>query len=258
VPSTSYIFLGDFVDRGYNSLEVFTMLLLLKAKYPANMTLLRGNHESRQITQVRVTWCRPDSTTSCKALGSTEAHSLPLAPDLVHHCAGLWLLRRVSEKVWEPKCLEILHRSIRLPDTLGMATRPKIFLCWNVYICAQDSVKTFSVQALIDGKVLCVHGGLSPQIRTLDQIRTIKRVNEVPHEGPFCDLMWSDPEDINGFAISPRGAGWLFGGAVVHEFNKINGALHFTLPELCLFVGTCFCGFSVPVVRCCWTIVACM
>ena len=52
VPSTSYIFLGDFVDRGYNSLEVFTMLLLLKAKYPANMTLLRGNHESRQITQV--------------------------------------------------------------------------------------------------------------------------------------------------------------------------------------------------------------
>ena len=53
VPDTSYIFLGDFVDRGYNSLEVFTILLLLKAKFPANMTLLRGNHESRQITQVR-------------------------------------------------------------------------------------------------------------------------------------------------------------------------------------------------------------
>jgi hypothetical protein len=55
------------------------------------------------------------------------------------------------------------------------------------------------------------------------QIRTIDRVCEIPHEGPFCDLMWSDPEDIETWAVSPRGAGWLFGRKVTSEFNQING-----------------------------------
>jgi serine/threonine-protein phosphatase PP1-1/serine/threonine-protein phosphatase 6 catalytic subunit len=49
---------------------------------------------------------------------------------------------------------------------------------------------------------------------------------EIPHEGPFCDLMWSDPEDIESWAMSPRGAGWLFGSKVTTDFNHIN---NFTL-----------------------------
>lgn len=62
-----------------------------------------------------------------------------------------------------------------------------------------------------------MHGGLSPDVRTLDQIRTIHRAQEIPHEGPFCDLMWSDPENIDTWAVSPRGAGWLFGAQVTRE-----------------------------------------
>lgn len=75
---------------------------------------------------------------------------------------------------------------------------------------------------IIDGSVLCVHGGLSPQIKTLDQARLIDRRIEIPYEGPFCDLMWSDPEDIETWAISPRGAGWLFGSKVTAEFLHNN------------------------------------
>lgn len=83
----------------------------------------------------------------------------------------------------------------------------------------------FTIAAVIDGKVLCVHGGLSPDIRTLDQIRSIDRQQEIPHEGAFCDLVWSDPEDMlneHPWQISPRGAGYLFGARVTDEFNQIN------------------------------------
>ena len=69
----------------------------------------------------------------------------------------------------------------------------------------------------MDEQVLCVHGGLSPDIKTLDQIRTIERNQEIPHKGAFCDLVWSDPEDVDTWAISPRGAGWLFGAKVTNE-----------------------------------------
>ncbi|KAG6493549.1 hypothetical protein ZIOFF_048541 [Zingiber officinale] len=158
VPETNYIFMGDFVDRGYNSLEVFTILLLLKARYPANITLLRGNHESRQLTQVY---------------------------GFYDECQRKY----------------------------GNA---------NAWRYCTDVFDYLTLSAIIDGTVLCVHGGLSPDVRTIDQIRVIDRNCEIPHEGPFCDLMWSDPEEIDTWAVSPRGAGWLFGSRVTTEFNQIN------------------------------------
>ncbi|KAG8527736.1 uncharacterized protein KY384_007890 [Bacidia gigantensis] len=155
----NYIFLGDFVDRGYFSLETLTLLLCLKARYPDRVTLVRGNHESRQITQV---------------YGFYE------------ECQQKY----GNASVWKACC--------QVFDFLVLG-------------------------AVVDGKVFCVHGGLSPEIRTLDQIRVIARAQEIPHEGAFCDLVWSDPEDVGTWAVSPRGAGWLFGNKVATEFNHVNG-----------------------------------
>ncbi|KAI0231143.1 Serine/threonine-protein phosphatase 4 catalytic subunit [Lamellibrachia satsuma] len=158
IPDTNYLFMGDFVDRGFYSVETFLLLLALKVRYPDRLTLIRGNHESRQITQVY---------------------------GFYDEC----LRKYGSITVWR-YCTEIFD-----------------------YL---------SLSAVIDGKIFCVHGGLSPSIQTLDQIRSIDRKQEVPHDGPMCDLLWSDPEDTQGWGVSPRGAGYLFGSDVVAQFNASN------------------------------------
>ncbi|KAJ3341348.1 Serine/threonine-protein phosphatase 4 catalytic subunit [Gonapodya sp. JEL0774] len=158
-PDTNYLFLGDFVDRGFYSVETFLLLLALKVRYPDRITLVRGNHESRQITQVY---------------------------GFYDEC----LRKFGSVNVWR-------------------------------YCC--DIFDYLSLSAVIDDRIFAVHGGLSPSVNTLDQIRTIDRKQEVPHDGAMCDLLWSDPEEIDGWGLSPRGAGYLFGSDVASVFLQANG-----------------------------------
>lgn len=151
--------LGDYVDRGYYSVETVTLLVALKIRYPQRITILRGNHESRQITQVY----------------------------------GFY-----------DECLR----------KYGNA---------NVWKYFTDLFDYLPLTALIDNQIFCLHGGLSPSIDTLDNIRALDRIQEVPHEGPMCDLLWSDPDDRCGWGISPRGAGYTFGQDISEAFNHNNG-----------------------------------
>ena len=156
---SNHLSLGDYVDRGYYSVETVTLLVALKIRYPLRITILRGNHESRQITQVY----------------------------------GFY-----------DECLR----------KYGNA---------NVWKCFTDLFDYLPLTALIDNQIFCLHGGLSPSIDTLDNIKALDRIQEVPHDGPMCDLLWSDPDDRCGWGISPRGAGYTFGQDISEAFNHNNG-----------------------------------
>jgi len=117
-PKANYLFLGDYVDRGKNSLETICLLLAFKIKYEENFFLLRGNHESENINKIYGFF------DECK--------------------------RRYSIKLWKLFC---------------------------------DCFNSLPVVALVDDKILCMHGGLSPDLHSLDQLRKIVRPTEVPDQG---------------------------------------------------------------------------
>jgi serine/threonine-protein phosphatase PP1 catalytic subunit len=157
-PQANYLFLGDYVDRGRQSLETISLLLAYKIKYPENFFLLRGNHECSTINRIYGFY------DECK--------------------------RRFSIKLW------------------------KVFT---------DCFNTLPVAAIIDEKILCMHGGLSPELKSLKQIHQIARPLEVPDTGLLCDLLWSDPDkDVLGWEENERGVSYVFGTNVISSFLEQN------------------------------------
>ena len=153
-PDTNYLFMGDYVDRGTFSVESVSLLLALKLKYPNRIFLLRGNHESRQTSQMY----------------------------------GFY-----------DECFKKYGNSP------------------NIYNTFMDLFDFLPLCALIENKILCLHGGLSPNIQTIEEINQLDRMQELPHDGPMSDLLWSDPREKEGWEESPRGAGFVFGVTLVEN-----------------------------------------
>lgn len=87
-----------------------------------------------------------------------------------------------------------------------------------------DCFNYLPVSALIENKILCMHGGLSPELTNLNQIREIKRPLTIPDTGISCDLLWSDPEKgIWGWGPNERGVSYTFGEDVLKVFLESQG-----------------------------------
>jgi serine/threonine-protein phosphatase 2B catalytic subunit len=169
--NTQYLFLGDYVDRGYFSLECVLLLYTYKINRPDNFFLLRGNHECRHLTDY-------------------------------------FTFKEECEKKYDSE----------------------------VYDAFMDSFDTLPLAALIlnsqeKAQFLCVHGGLSPDIETLEDIENINRFREPPPNGPMCDILWADPaedyanDDIEFKFNSVRGCSYSYGYRAVSNFLERNSIL---------------------------------
>jgi serine/threonine-protein phosphatase 4 catalytic subunit len=186
------------VDRGFYSVETFLLLLALKVRYPERMTLIRGNHESRQITQVY---------------------------GFYDECQRKY----GGSNVWR-WCCEVF-------DYLALG-------------------------AIVDGRVFGVHGGLSPNLHSIDQVfyamSFLTPSSPTPRSAPStesrrsrttgpCAIFFGQIQmvraslslcfflslisfssapftlaDIQGWGLSPRGAGYLFGADITKQFAHNN------------------------------------
>lgn len=151
-PDSNYLFLGDYVDRGDQSLETICLLLAYKLRFPETFFLLRGNHESSSINRIYGFF------DECK--------------------------RRYSVCLWKQ---------------------------------FSDTFNCMPVAALVERRILCMHGGLSPELKSLDQIRRILRPTDVPDSGLICDLLWADPGHTPGWGENDRGVSYTFGEDILQS-----------------------------------------
>jgi len=113
------------------------------------------------------------------------------------------------------------HESSAINRIYGFYEECKERYGLKIWKSFNDCFNCLPLGAVIEDKILCIHGGLSPDLKSLDQIRRIARPTEIPDSGLLCDLLWADPDpDQAGWGANDRGVSFTFGGDVVENFLK--------------------------------------
>ena len=161
-PAQYFLFMGDYVDRGNNSVEVCALLFAMKIMFPQNISILRGNHECPEVNSMY------GFLSECESRYGNEG-------------------KQVFNKINDVLCI--------LP------------LC-----------------AIVSEKIFCVHGGISPHLKKIDDINKINRFTPIPDGGLLCDLMWSDPNNSlnETWGMNSRGISCTYNANAVYTFLTNN------------------------------------
>lgn len=87
---------------------------------------------------------------------------------------------------------------------------------WKTFV---DVFNCLPMAPIIEEKIFCMYGGLSPEHVSMGQIRRILRPTDIPDQGMMCDLIWGNPDKkIHGWGESNRGVSFTLGSNIVHQF----------------------------------------
>ena len=164
---TKYLFLGDYVDRGYFSVEIVLLLMALKIRFNRTIIMLRGNHECRQMT---------------------------------------------TNFNFKKEC--------------------EVKLDSEIYHAFMEAFDCLPLGCLVNEKFLALHGGISPELKNIDDLKNISRFKEPPKSGLMCDILWSDPIEIDEEAKNvlylpnkARNCSYIFGAKATKPFLEKNKLL---------------------------------
>ncbi|UYV74818.1 PPP1CB [Cordylochernes scorpioides] len=208
-PEANYLFLGDYVDRGKQSLETICLLLAYKIKYPENFFLLRGNHECASINRI---------------YGFYDECKWPhmLLWDLLSDWGG-WQARGATTSNFGRPSQTASTACLLQPLLTRRSSAAMVVQWWgqsNNPSKLSSTIQTKQELSRIAGHQsgVCL-SGLSPDLQSMEQIRRIMRPTDVPDTGLLCDLLWSDPEkEVQGWGENDRGVSFTFGPDVVSKF----------------------------------------
>eukprot|EP00485_Elphidium_margaritaceum_P009112 CAMPEP_0202688442 /NCGR_PEP_ID=MMETSP1385-20130828/3961_1 /ASSEMBLY_ACC=CAM_ASM_000861 /TAXON_ID=933848 /ORGANISM="Elphidium margaritaceum" /LENGTH=702 /DNA_ID=CAMNT_0049343429 /DNA_START=146 /DNA_END=2254 /DNA_ORIENTATION=- len=113
------------------------------------------------------------------------------------------------------------HEEARVNRTYGFYDECKRRFSVKLWRVMCDVFNFLPICALIEEKIFCMHGGLSPQLKNIEAVKHIQRPTDIPESGLLCDLLWSDPSpDVKGWDSNERGVSYVFGKDVVNKFLR--------------------------------------